>query len=109
MKMPFQATLCFPTLIVMDTEKYFSATGERAGLSEMIKWIVTALQNNVAESGARSLLRLEKYKINQLQRAATMYPQEGKVAIVQENLAIQGLKRPSQVFRLDTIQNSRTV
>ena len=38
MKMPLRATLCFPTLIVMDTGKYFSPTEERAGLSEMIKW-----------------------------------------------------------------------
>lgn len=104
MKIPFQAILCFSTWTVLDTEKYFSATGERSGLSEMIKWIVTALQNSVAESGARRLLRLEKYKINQLRRAATLHPQEEKVAIVQENLVSQGLKRPSQVFRFDTIQ-----
>lgn len=57
----------------------FSSAGERAGLSEMIKWRVTTLQNKVDKRGARRLLRPQKYKINQLQTAATVCPQDQNV------------------------------
>lgn len=57
----------------------FSPAGERAGLREVIKCGVTALQNNVDKSGARRLLRPEKHMINRLQPAATTCPQEQNV------------------------------
>lgn len=80
----------------MDTEKYFSSTGARTGLSEVIKRRVTALQNNVDESGARRLLRC---KINPLQPVATMRPQEQNVTFFfQENLVIQCFKIICQAF-----------
>lgn len=81
MKTPFQATFCFPTLIVMDTEKYFSSSGEGAELSEMIKGRVTALQNNAGKSGARRLLRHKKYKTNPLQPVATVCPEEQNMTV----------------------------